>query len=108
MKLVQFAGAHRVPLVGRLDLLQEAERRIGRGGIHLLYFEGSGGIGKTALLEAILERSAPGGQVLGIEADPSACRQGEIHGKRRRDVRRRRLLENRWENAAQARSVGHV
>jgi len=62
MKLVQFAGARRVPLVGRLDLLQEAERRIGRGGIHLLYFEGSGGIGKTALLEAILERSQWGGR----------------------------------------------
>lgn len=57
MKLVELTGARRVPLVGRLEHLQEAERRIGRGGIHLLYFEGSGGIGKTSLLEAILERS---------------------------------------------------
>jgi hypothetical protein len=57
MKLVEFTGARRIPLVGRLDHLQEAERRIGRGGVHLLYFEGNGGIGKTSLLEAILERS---------------------------------------------------
>jgi tetratricopeptide (TPR) repeat protein len=62
MKLIEFSGARRIPLVGRLDLLQEAERRIGRGGVHLLYFEGSGGIGKTALLEAILERSQWGGR----------------------------------------------
>ncbi len=57
MKLVEFTGALRIPLIGRLEHLQEAERHIGRGGIHLLYLEGSGGIGKTALLEAILERS---------------------------------------------------
>ena len=63
MKLIEFSGARRVPLVGRQDLLQEAERRIGRGGVHLLYFEGSGGIGKTAVLEAILERSQWGGRV---------------------------------------------
>jgi len=62
MKLIEFTGARRIPLVGRLDLLQEAERRTGRGGVHLLYFEGSGGIGKTALLEAILERSQWGGR----------------------------------------------
>lgn len=57
MTLTEFSGARRIPLVGRQDLLQEAERRIGRGGIHLLFIEGSGGIGKTALLETILERS---------------------------------------------------
>ena len=63
MKLIEFSGARRIPLVGRQDLLQEAERRIGRGGVHLLYLEGSGGIGKTAVLEAILERSQWGGRV---------------------------------------------
>ncbi len=57
MRLSEFTGARRVPLIGRRDLLQEAERRIGRGGVHLIYVEGVGGIGKTALLEAILERS---------------------------------------------------
>jgi tetratricopeptide (TPR) repeat protein len=62
MKLIEFTGARRIPLIGRLDLLEEAERRLGRGGIHLLFFEGSGGIGKTALLEAILERSQWGGR----------------------------------------------
>ena len=63
MKLIEFSGARRIPLVGRQELLQEAERRIGRGGVHLLYFEGSGGTGKTAVLEAILERSQWGGRV---------------------------------------------
>ena len=63
MNLIEFSGARRIPLVGRQDLLQEAERRIGRGGVHLLYFEGSGGMGKTALLEGILERSQWGGRV---------------------------------------------
>jgi tetratricopeptide (TPR) repeat protein len=60
MKLMEFTGARRVPLIGRRDLLHEAERRIGRGGIHLIYVEGPGGIGKTALLETILERSQRG------------------------------------------------
>ena len=69
MKLIEFTGARRIPLIGRLDLLQEAERRVGRGGVHLLYFEGSGGIGKTALLEAILERSQRGGRA----ETPSGC-----------------------------------
>jgi len=69
MKLIEFSGARRIPLIGRLDLLQEAERRVGRGGVHLLYFEGSGGIGKTALLEAILERSQRGGRA----ETPSGC-----------------------------------
>jgi tetratricopeptide (TPR) repeat protein len=67
MQLIEFAGARRVPLIGRRDLLQEAERRIGRGGVHLLYLEGRGGVGKTALLEAILERSLRSGR-----ADSSA------------------------------------
>jgi tetratricopeptide (TPR) repeat protein len=62
MKPIEFTGARRIPLVGRMDLLQEAQRRVGRGGVHLLYFEGSGGIGKTALLEAILEQSQWGGK----------------------------------------------
>jgi tetratricopeptide (TPR) repeat protein len=57
MRLVEFNGARRIPLVGRYELLKEAERRIGRGGVHLIHFEGEGGIGKTALLEAILEQS---------------------------------------------------
>jgi tetratricopeptide (TPR) repeat protein len=57
MKLIEFAGTRRIPLIGRRDLLQEAERRIGRGGVHLLYVEGRGGVGKTALLEAILDKS---------------------------------------------------
>ena len=60
MRLTEFTGARRVPLIGRRDLLQEAERRIGRGGVHLIYFEGGGGIGKTALLDAILEQSQRG------------------------------------------------
>jgi tetratricopeptide (TPR) repeat protein len=62
MRLIEFNGARRVPLVGRRELLKEAERRIGRGGVHLLYFEGEGGIGKTALLEAILEQSQRAGR----------------------------------------------
>jgi len=57
MGLIEFTGARRIPLIGRRDLLHAVERRIGRGGIHILFFEGAGGIGKTALLEAILERS---------------------------------------------------
>lgn len=57
MKLMDFNGARRIPLIGRRDFLQEAERRIQQGGTHLLYFEGVGGIGKTALLEAILAHS---------------------------------------------------
>ncbi len=60
MRLVEFTGARRIPLIGRQDLLQEVERRIGRGGVHLIYIEGGGGIGKTALLEAVLERSQRG------------------------------------------------
>ena len=57
MNLGDFYAARRIPLVGRQELLEDAERRIRRGGTHLLYFEGDGGIGKTALLEAILEGS---------------------------------------------------
>jgi len=57
MMLTDFFAARRIPLVGRQELLQDAERRIRRGGTHLLYFEGEGGIGKTALIEAILEGS---------------------------------------------------
>ena len=53
---IDFSGARRIPLVGRSDLLTEVEQRIRRGGVHLLYFEGEGGIGKTALLEAALAR----------------------------------------------------
>ncbi len=60
MRLTEFTGARRIPLIGRRDLLQETERRIGRGGVHLIYFEGGGGIGKTALLETILEQSQRG------------------------------------------------
>jgi tetratricopeptide (TPR) repeat protein len=53
---IDFSGARRVPLVGRNELLAEVEQRIRRGGVHLLCFEGEGGIGKTALLEAALAR----------------------------------------------------
>ena len=60
MNLIEFTGARRIPLVGRQDLLKETEWYIGRGGVHLLYFEGQGGIGKTALLGAILEQSQRG------------------------------------------------
>ena len=61
MNLVEFSGARRIPLIGRQDLLKETEWYIGRGGVHLLHFEGEGGIGKTALLGAILEQSQRGG-----------------------------------------------
>ena len=60
MRLMDFTGARRIPLIGRHDLLREAERRMGRGGVHLIYLEGEGGIGKTAVLEAILEQSQRG------------------------------------------------
>ncbi len=43
MGLIEFHGARRIPFIGREDLLAEAERRIGRGGVHLLYFQGEGG-----------------------------------------------------------------
>ena len=56
MIAMDFVGARRIPLVGRSSLLREVEQRIRRGGAHLLYFEGEGGIGKTALLEAALEQ----------------------------------------------------
>lgn len=61
MKIVDFAGARRIPLIGRRELLDDVEGRIRRGGAHLLFFVGEGGIGKTALLEAILEHSWQGG-----------------------------------------------
>jgi tetratricopeptide (TPR) repeat protein len=61
MELTDFRGATRIPLIGRRAFLQDAERRIQQGGTHLLYFEGMGGIGKTALLEAILKRSRESG-----------------------------------------------
>ena len=60
MNLIEFSGARRIPLIGRQDLLKETEWYIGRGGVHLLHFEGEGGIGKTALLGAILEQSQRG------------------------------------------------
>jgi tetratricopeptide (TPR) repeat protein len=75
MRLIEFTGARRIPLIGRQDLLQEAERRIGRGGIHLLFVEGGGGIGKTALLEAILERSQWGSRA---EAMSGCCVAQEV------------------------------
>lgn len=75
MELIDFAGARRIALVGRRDLLDQAARRIGRGGIHLLYYEGGGGIGKTALMEAILERSQRGGEA---ERLPGLCVAEEV------------------------------
>lgn len=62
MSFVDFSGARRIPLIGRRDLLQEVEHRIRRGGAHVLYFEGDGGIGKTALLESVLENSWRAGE----------------------------------------------
>lgn len=75
MGLIEFNGARRIPFIGREDLLAEAERRIGRGGVHLLYFQGEGGMGKTALLDAILEQSRRGrkGEVL-----PGCCVASEL------------------------------
>lgn len=70
MSLFEFNAARRIPFIGRKDLLTEAERRIGRGGVHLLYFQGEGGIGKTDLLEAILEQSRRGRKG---EALPGCC-----------------------------------
>jgi len=63
MNLTDLSGATRIPLIGRHDLLLDAQRRIQQGGSHVLYFEGKGGIGKTALLEAILERSRQSGEL---------------------------------------------
>ncbi len=57
MNLTDMSGATRIPLIGRRALLQDAAQRLGKGGPHLVHFEGVGGIGKTALLEAILDRS---------------------------------------------------
>ncbi len=62
MRLVEFTAARRIPMIGREDLVKEAERRIGRGGIHFLSIEGTGGTGKTTLMEAILEQSQRGGK----------------------------------------------
>jgi tetratricopeptide (TPR) repeat protein len=62
MRLVEFTAARRIPMIGREELIREAERRIGRGGVHFLSFEGAGGTGKTALMEAILEQSQRGGK----------------------------------------------
>jgi hypothetical protein len=62
MKLTDLSAARRIPLVGRHGFLQEASRCLRAGGVHVLYFEGEGGIGKTALLEAILERTRGGDQ----------------------------------------------
>lgn len=75
MRLAEFTGARRIPLVGHQDLLQEAERRTGRGGIHLLFFEGAGGIGKTALLQAVLERSQWDSRA---DARPGCCVAQEV------------------------------
>ncbi|MBN1657656.1 MAG: ATP-binding protein [Anaerolineae bacterium] len=72
MDLIDFQGAARVPLIGRHSLLEEVEQRVRRGGSHVLYFEGEGGIGKTALLEATLEharqKSGCGDLVIGCVA----------------------------------------
>jgi tetratricopeptide (TPR) repeat protein len=57
MDLQDFQGAARVPLIGRHSLLEEVAQRVRRGGSHILYFEGEGGIGKTALLEAALDHA---------------------------------------------------
>ena len=62
MRLTDFTGARRIPLIGRRAFLDEASQRLRRGGVHLLYFEGEGGIGKTALLETILQRSCHEGE----------------------------------------------
>ncbi len=59
MKPSYSGGACRIPLVGRQDFLRAVERRICWGGVHLLYVEAQGGMGKTALLEAMLERNRP-------------------------------------------------
>jgi tetratricopeptide (TPR) repeat protein len=75
MRLSEFTGARHIPLVGRRDLLEEARRRVGRGGVHLVYFEGDGGVGKTALLEAILEQSQRGSRA---DAMPGCRVAGEV------------------------------
>jgi len=75
MRLMEFTGARRIPLIGRHDLLKEAERRMGRGGIHLIYIEGEGGIGKTTVLEAVLEQSQRGALA---DAMASCCVAQEV------------------------------
>ncbi len=57
MELTDFTGAQRISLIGRRNLLEDALKRIRRGGFHILYYEGEGGIGKTAILEEILRLS---------------------------------------------------
>ena len=42
MRLVEFTAARRIPMIGHEELVKEAERRIGRGGVHFLSFEGAG------------------------------------------------------------------
>jgi hypothetical protein len=58
MEHADFAGANRIPLVGRRTFLQDAANRLRQGGIHLLFFDGERGIGKTTLIQAILDESA--------------------------------------------------
>ncbi len=70
-----FTGARRIPLVGRHNFLEDARQHLRQGGAHLLYFEGDGGIGKTALLETIMERSRHEGEE---RVRYSGCVAGEI------------------------------
>jgi hypothetical protein len=62
MKPIYSGNARRTPLVGRRDYLRAVERRICWGGVHLFLVEGEGGMGKTSLLEAILEQNRPTGE----------------------------------------------
>ena len=52
-----FAGALRVPLVGRKDELKEIHDAVGdQSAAYVVYIVGPGGIGKTRLLESVLKR----------------------------------------------------
>jgi|GEM_PF-1912105 len=55
-RLSDFTGASRIPFIGRQPLVEDALKRIKKGGAHVIFYEGAGGFGKTMLIEHILQR----------------------------------------------------
>jgi hypothetical protein len=74
MKPIASSEPCRLRFVGRQDFLRAVERRRCWGGVYLLLIEGEGGIGKTALLEAILERTRPARET-GFRLEPCVANQ---------------------------------